>query len=62
MTNLYDIIEDEGFFFRAVGPNFRGPLVSSAAAAGLMIRRRFGKDAQAEAAHSFLVRKGVRKA
>lgn len=55
-------IEIEGYFFRAVGPSYVGPLVSSAAAAGLMIRRRFGKEAQAEAAHNFLVAKGIREA
>jgi len=52
----------DGLMFRAIGPNFRGPLVSSAAAAGKMIARRFGQNALADAVDAFFVRQGIRGA
>jgi hypothetical protein len=52
----------DGLMFRAIGPDFRGPLVSSAAAAGKMIAKRFGKEALANAVDAFFVRQGIRGA
>jgi hypothetical protein len=50
----------DGLMFRAIGPGFRGPLVSSAAAAGKMIAKRFGKEALAGAVDAFFIRQGIR--
>lgn len=36
----------EGFYFRAVAPGFRSHVVTSASQAGLLIRRRYGKEAE----------------
>ena len=50
----------EGFFFRAVFPeqNWRSMAVTSASQAGLMIERKFGKDAHRQAAEAFLASAG----
>jgi hypothetical protein len=46
-TSHPKIIKDNGFMFRAVdeATGFRSYLVTSAAQAGIIIGRRFGKDA-----------------
>jgi hypothetical protein len=49
------IIKD-GYFFRAVNEvtGFRSPAVTSASQAGLIIQRKFGKDAYRAAVEEFL--------
>lgn len=47
-------IERDGFFFRAIGPNFRSPLLTSASQAGLLIERKAGRDAHRAAFDHFV--------
>ena len=49
-------ITKDGFFFRAIDEvtGFRSSMVTSASQAGLIIERKFGKDAHRAAADDFI--------